>query len=48
MLDSVVRLLLATFFDRLRAVLLGDTSPEGLRARWRAWLDLVRRAWGRG
>lgn len=48
MLDGVVRLLLATFFDRLRAVLLGETPPEGLRARWRAWLDLVQRAWGRG
>ena len=40
-------LLLATFFDRLRAVLSGDTPPAGLRMRWHMWLDFVRRAWGR-
>ncbi|MBV9628658.1 MAG: molybdopterin-dependent oxidoreductase, partial [Xanthobacteraceae bacterium] len=47
MLDGVVRLLLATFFDRLRAVLSGETPPAGLRERWRAWLDLVWRSRGR-
>jgi 2-furoyl-CoA dehydrogenase large subunit len=47
MLDGVVRLLLATFFDRLRAVLSGDTPPAGLRTRWNTWLALLGRAWGR-
>jgi 2-furoyl-CoA dehydrogenase large subunit len=47
MLDGVVRLLLATFFDRLRAVLSGDRPSAGLRARWNKWFDFVRRAWGR-
>jgi 2-furoyl-CoA dehydrogenase large subunit len=47
MLDGVVRLLLATFFDRLRAVLSGDMPPAGLRTRWNTWLALLRRAWGR-
>jgi 2-furoyl-CoA dehydrogenase large subunit len=47
MLDGVVRLLLATFFDRLRAVLSGDTSPAGVRTRWNTWLALLRRARGR-
>jgi 2-furoyl-CoA dehydrogenase large subunit len=47
MLDGVVRLLLATFFEGLRAVLLGETPAAGLRARWNTWVDFVRRAWGR-
>jgi 2-furoyl-CoA dehydrogenase large subunit len=47
MLDGVVRLLLATFFERLRAVLSGETPREGLRTRWNTWLALLRRAWGR-
>jgi 2-furoyl-CoA dehydrogenase large subunit len=47
MLGGVVRLLLATFFDRLRTVLSGDTPPAGLRTRWNTWLALLRRAWGR-
>jgi 2-furoyl-CoA dehydrogenase large subunit len=47
MLDGVVRLLLATFFDRLRAVLSDEAPPAGLRGRWRAWLELVRRTRGR-
>ncbi len=46
MLHGVVRVLLATFFERLRAVLLGETRSAGLRARWRTWTELVRRAWG--
>jgi 2-furoyl-CoA dehydrogenase large subunit len=47
MLDGVVRLLLATFFDRLRAVLSGDTPTKGMRTRCNTWLALLRRAWGR-
>jgi carbon monoxide dehydrogenase subunit G len=47
MLDGVVRVLLATFFDRLRAVWSGDASPAGLRTRWNTWLAQLRRAWGR-
>jgi len=39
MLDGVVRLLLASFFDRLRAHLRGEKPPSGFVARLSAWLN---------
>lgn len=46
MLDGVVRVLLAAFFDRLRAHLRGE-SGEGLIARLRGKLTLLRMLWSR-
>jgi hypothetical protein len=46
MLDGVVHVLLAGFFDRLRAHLQGD-SVDGFRVRVRGWIALARMFWGR-
>lgn len=42
MLDGVVRVLLANFFDRLRGHLRGESPPSGLAARLRSALDMIR------
>ena len=46
MLDGVVRVLLAGFFDRLRAHLQGN-STDGFLVRVRSWIALARMFWGR-
>ena len=46
MLDGVVSVLLAGFFDRLRAHLQGE-SGGGFFVRVRGWIALARMFWGR-
>jgi 2-furoyl-CoA dehydrogenase large subunit len=41
MLDGVVRVLLASFFERLRAYLRGDTLGDGILARLRGWIAIL-------
>ena len=41
MLDGVVRILLASFFDRLRAYLRGETPSSGLMATVRGWFAML-------
>lgn len=47
MLDGVVRVLLANFFERLRASLRGEKPSAGLRARMRGWAVMLKHLWGR-
>ena len=47
MLDGVVRVLLASFFDRLRASLRGVKPSSGFLARMRAWAAVLKHLWGR-
>ena len=47
MLDGVVRVLLASFFDRLRAHLRGEKPAAGILARLRGWLAMLGNLWGR-
>jgi hypothetical protein len=41
MLDGVVRILLASFFDRLRVYLRGETPSSGLMATVRGWFSML-------
>jgi 2-furoyl-CoA dehydrogenase large subunit len=47
MLDGVVRVLLANFFERLRTSLRGELPAEGLFARMRGLIVMLRQLWGR-
>jgi 2-furoyl-CoA dehydrogenase large subunit len=47
MLDGVVRVLLASFFDRLRAYLQGDKPSDGVAARLRGFVAMLKLLWGR-
>jgi 2-furoyl-CoA dehydrogenase large subunit len=47
MLDGVVRLLLASFFERLRTFLRGEQPSEGLFARMRRLAVMLRQLWWR-
>jgi 2-furoyl-CoA dehydrogenase large subunit len=46
MLDGVLRILLASFFERLRASLRGEIPSAGLRARMRGWVVMLKHLWG--
>jgi 2-furoyl-CoA dehydrogenase large subunit len=46
MLDGVVRVLLATFFDRLRAYVKGETPAAGIGAKLTGWLRMLKLLWG--
>ncbi len=46
MLDGVVRLLLAGFFERLRAHLRGEAANGGIVTRLRSWVAMLRLLWG--
>jgi hypothetical protein len=45
MLDGVVRVLLATFFARLRAALQGEEPSAGLPGRLREWTAVLKHLW---
>jgi 2-furoyl-CoA dehydrogenase large subunit len=47
MLDGVVRVLLARFFERLRTSLRGEQPSEGLFARIRGLTVVLKQLWGR-
>ncbi len=47
MLDGVMRVLLASFFERLRASLRGEKTSVGLLARIRGWAGMLKHVWGR-
>ena len=47
MLDGVVRVLLASFFDRLRSYLQGGKPSDGGAARLRGFVAMLKLLWGR-
>jgi 2-furoyl-CoA dehydrogenase large subunit len=47
MIEGVVRVLLATFFERLAAHLRGEAPTQGFRSRLRGLFDMLRLMWGR-
>jgi hypothetical protein len=47
MLDGVVRVLLASFFERLRISLRGEQPAQGLFAHMRGLAVMFKQLWGR-
>jgi 2-furoyl-CoA dehydrogenase large subunit len=47
MIEGVVRVLLASFFERLAAHLRGEAPAQGIGARLRGFIDMIRLMWGR-